>query len=74
MNTTDSTAWVEPPLEATWQLSAHNEGSWEWSPEFAAWMRLKLSRELTAEELDDILRLNCCSTLDELIRWLSVPN
>ncbi|MEP0874191.1 hypothetical protein NDA01_31335 [Trichocoleus desertorum AS-A10] len=73
MNNPDSSDWVETPLEATWQLSPHNEGSWEWSPELAAWMRLKLERELTPEELDDILRMNYCSTLDELIRRLSVP-
>ena len=74
MNKTDSSAWVETHLEATWQLRANNEGSWEWSPELAACMRSKLERELTPEELDSLLRLNCCSTLNELIQRLSVSN
>lgn len=74
MNNTDSSAWVEARLEATWQLSNRNNDSWEWSPELAACMQSKLERELTPEELDGILRLNCCSTLDELIQRLRVPN
>lgn len=74
MNNTDSSASVETQLEVIWLLSDRLIASWEWSPELAALMRSKLESELTPEELDGILQLNFCSTLDELIQRLRGPN
>ena len=74
MNNTDSSALVETQLEAIWLLSDRCEGSWQWSPELAALMQSKLRSELTTEELNSILQLNFCSTLDELIQRLSGPS